>query len=45
MCIVERGIVCKQQNNFLFSGGREKRIFMQKMMGSEQVIISDISQG
>jgi hypothetical protein len=38
-------MVFKQQNAFLFSGGREKRIFMQKMMGSHQVIISDISRG
>jgi hypothetical protein len=45
MCIVEGRMVCKQHNGFLFSGGREKRIFMQKWMGSHQSIISGILTG
>jgi len=42
MCIVERGMVCKQQNDFLFSRGGEKRDFMQKVKGSHQSMISGI---
>jgi len=37
MCIVEGGMVCKQQNAFLVGGGGEKRDFVQKNMGSHQV--------
>ena len=41
MCIVERGMVCKQQNDFLFSRGGEKRDFVRENIGSHHVIFSD----
>ena len=42
MCIVERGMVCKQQNDFLYSRGGEKRDFVQKIIDSHQSMISGI---
>jgi hypothetical protein len=41
-CILERVLVFKQQNDFLFSGGGEKRDFVQKSLGSVHGIIRAI---
>ena len=42
MCVVERGVVCKQQNDCVCSGDGEKYDFVQKNMGSLQGIIRAI---